>query len=365
MYWFSKKFSRRDLLKGVLFAGGAYLLHPFLSVAAQSIDFPDAERLGRVCVGKVDIRKHPSVNAESTGVLYEDAIVVWLREVVGEIPGGRISARWVETPDGYIYAPSLQPVGNTINSPVSELPMSSLGHGMWVEVTTPFVDLYQENPPPRSPSLKETLYPRLYYSQIIWADDMRVGQDGRVRYRLNERFGYGDIFWADAAAMRPLSENELAPISPDVENKKLLIDVTPKRQLLTAYEDDREVYFCQISSGAKWNSAGEFVEEWGTPVGPHPIWRKLISVHMSGGSTGGGYDLAGIGWTCLFTGAGVAIHSTFWHNDYGTPRSHGCINAAPDDAKWVFRWTNPHVSMDPGDISISMPGGTIIDVKEL
>jgi len=364
MNWYSQNYSRRDLLKGVIYLSGALALHPYMSVKAKMIEWPDAERLGRVCVGKVDIRSRPSVNAPSVGVLYEDAIVIWLREIIGEVPGGRISARWVETPDGYIYSPSVQPVGNVLNEPVNELPATSLGKGFWVEVTTPYVDLILDNPPPRSPALKEGLYPRLYFSQVMWVDDIRIGQDGQTRYRLNERFGYGDIFWADATSLRPLSEEEVSPISPDVEEKKILIDVTTKRQILSCYEGKNEVYYCQISSGAKWNSSGELVEEWGTPLGPHPIWRKLISVHMSGGATGVGYDLPGIAWTNLFTGEGVAIHSTFWHNDYGTPRSHGCINAKPEDAKWIFRWTMPHVALDPGDLSISMPGGTIIDIIE-
>ena len=62
----------------------------------------------------------------------------------------------------------------------------------------------------------------------MWVDDIRIGQDGQTRYRLNERFGYGDIFWADATALRPLTPEELSPISPDVEDKKIVIDVTTK-----------------------------------------------------------------------------------------------------------------------------------------
>jgi lipoprotein-anchoring transpeptidase ErfK/SrfK len=72
---------------------------------------------------------------------------------------------------------------------------------------------------------------------------------------------------------------------------------------------------------------------------------------MSGGTTGGGYDLPGIGWTALFSGDGVAIHSTFWHNNFGGElMSHGCVNARPEDAKWIFRWSNPPVQYDPGDL---------------
>lgn len=361
---FNKFYSRRDFLKMGLISAGFMHIKPFELNSFLQTEFPDSNKLGRICVGKVDIRSKPSVDSDSVGVLYEDGIVVWNREVVGEAPSGRLSKRWVETPEGYIYLPSVQPVKNIINNPIIDLPVSSEGKGMWVEVTQPFVDIVLDNPPARSPSLQETTLPRLYYSQILWVDDVRTSSAGNVYYRINEKYGYGDIFWAAANAFRPLNAEEMAPIKPEVENKKIVVDVTPTRQFLSCFEDDREVYYCQISSGAKWNASGEIVDSWGTPLGKHPIWRKLVSIHMSGGTTGGGYDLPGIAWTSLFTGDGVAIHSTFWHNDYGTPRSHGCINASPDDAKWIFRWTTPVVSIDPGDVVVSMPGGTIIDVVE-
>jgi lipoprotein-anchoring transpeptidase ErfK/SrfK len=182
-------------------------------------------------------------------------------------------------------------------------------------------------------------------------------------YRVNERYGtLGDIFWARAEAFRPLTAEEIAPIHPEVTEKR--VEVNLAYQTLSAFEGSNEVYFCRISSGGKWDSQGNVVDKWSTPVGPHPIWRKLISIHMIGGTTGAGYDLPGIGWTTLFSGEGVAIHSTFWHNDYGVPRSHGCVNAAPDDAKWIFRWTTPIISLDPGDMTVQMPGGTTIKVND-
>jgi lipoprotein-anchoring transpeptidase ErfK/SrfK len=364
MYWFSKKISRRDLLKVVVAFGGAMTLYPWLDANAQATNFSESNKLGRVCSGLVNIRSKPSINAESLGVLYEDAVVVWLREVVGEIPGGMMNARWVETPDGYIYAPSLQPVKNIENSILENLPETSLGKGFWAEVTIPYVDLILNNPPARSPWLKEAINPRLYYSQIIWIDDLKIDADGEKYYQVNERYGYGDIFWANAKAFRPLTEKDLEPISPEIENKIVYVDVTTSRQYLTCLENGVEVYYCQISSGAKWNSDGQIVESWGTPRGVHRTWRKQISTHMTGGTTGGGWDIPGVGWTILFSGTGVAIHSTFWHNDYGTPRSHGCVNVKPEDAQWIFRWTLPTVTSDPGDITIPMPGGTQIDVRE-
>jgi lipoprotein-anchoring transpeptidase ErfK/SrfK len=110
------------------------------------------------------------------------------------------------------------------------------------------------------------------------------------------------------------------------------------------------VYFCRISSGAKFDAEGNAVDTWSTPPGDHPISRKLIALHMSGQLTG---DWPAVGWTSIFAPGGVAIHSTYWHNYFGIPRSHGCVNCAPDDAKWVWRWTVPTVSLEPGDIDVS------------
>ena len=58
-----------------------------------------------------------------------------------------------------------------------------------------------------------------------------------------------------------------------------------------------------------------------------------------------GYDTPAVGWPTFINGDGVAIHSVFWHNDFGIRKSHGCINALPDDAKWIFRWTAPYISL--------------------
>ena len=356
--------NRREFLTNALVGMGVVATKPWQYWNYLNAQFPDAERLGRVCVGRIDLRQRPSADSASVGVLYEDGVVNWLREVIGEAPGLALSKRWIETPDGYLYAPSVQPVLNQPNEVVGSIPTTSMGNGFWAEVTVPWVDIYLANPPARSPWLQEAVSPRLYYSQVMWIDDMRTLTDGTIQYRVNEKYGtYGDIFWADARAFRPLTEEDIAPISPEVEEKTILVDLN--YQTLSCFEGSREVYFCRISSGAKFNAWGEKVESWGTPTGSHFIWRKLVSIHMAGGTVGTGYDLPGIPWTCLFIGDGVAVHSTFWHNDYGTPRSHGCVNARPEDAKFVFRWTTPIVSIDPGDLTVSgMNSSTNIKVIE-
>lgn len=357
-----KNISRRDFLKLGMVGLTGLAMRPWLKWQNMLEDWSGAEKLGRNCVGgMINMRSKPSADAPIVKTLYEDTVVVWLREVVGEVPAGVYSRRWVETPEGFLFAPSVQPVYNLPNVPLDTLPETSLGRGMWVEVTIPHVDIFLATTAAAAPWLQEVPRPRLYYGQVMWVADIATNSEGQVLYRVKEHYGtYGDEFWAQAEAFRPITAEEIAPINPDVEEKKIVVDLN--HQTMSCFEGKNEVYFCLISSGAKFDAQGNVVDNWATPVGPHPIWRKLVSLHMSGGASGGGWDTPGIAWTTLFAAGGVAIHSTFWHNAFGMAKSHGCVNATMEDAKWVFRWTQPVVTYDPGDLTVEMPGGTIVDV---
>jgi hypothetical protein len=359
--------NRRDFLKLSAVGLGALALNPDIPRLFQIGSWPENVLLGRNCGGGiVNLRAKPSSDSALLNTYYEDTIVVWLKEVIGQAPSGLVSRRWVETPEGYIYAPTLQPVRNIPNKPVENLPSTSLGNGIWVKVTVPYVDLILDNPPPHSPWSQTVKYLRLYYSQILWVDQITTDSAGNIVYRVNERYGPGDIYWADARAFKPLTDEDFAPISASIENKRIQVNLT--YQYLSCFEDNHEVYFCRVSSGAKFNAAGEAVDNWATPPGEHLIFRKLASMHMIGGTSGAsGWDTPGIGWTSLFAQGGVAIHSTFWHNNFGVPVSHGCVNVTPEDAHWIFRWATPQVPYDPGDIDITalnLPPGTIVDVIE-
>jgi len=360
----NRRLTRRDFLKlSTLGIGALGLRHiPGLGL----LQFPDAEKLGRITVGKMDLKARPDENSQTVGALYEDAIVPWLREVVGSHPG-RVNQRWIETPDGYIWGGYVQPVYNEPNVPATSLPQQQkLGAGMWVEVTVPYVELILDNPPARAPWLKYqasiNLPARFYYSQIIWVDQIRTDENGQVWYRLNEKYGSGDIFWGHAEAFRPLSPEDLAPIHPEVEGKRIEVNIW--YQTLSCFEGNREVYFARISSGALFDALGNRVDSWSTPIGESPIWRKGVSLPLSGGSASAGWSLPAVGWISLFVGTGVAIHSTFWHNNYGEPSSRGCVNVSPEDAKWIFRWSSPIVPYDPGDVTVEWPGGTNVLVVE-
>ncbi len=241
---------------------------------------------------------------------------------------------------------------------------------MWVEVTVPFAEAILDQAEPSSNSwveakLEQGLPLRVYYSQTFWVDEINTGDGGQQFYRLNPNYYGGvDKLWVAAEAFRPVTQDELTPIRPEVTDKKIVVDVV--HQQLSCYEGANEVYFARVSTGAKYDMYGNPVDKWATPVGMHRVERKYISLQMSGGTTGAGYDLPGIAWTSVFATGGVAIHSTFWHNNYGDPVSHGCVNCTPEDAKWIFRWIMPEVVYDPGmlDVTVSGQPSTQVEVVE-
>ena len=335
------------------------------------VEFPSYDRLGRVCIiGMVNIKSSPDEESQTVGVLYEDAVVPWLRDVVAKKPNyNYFNQKWIETPDGFIYAANIQPVKNIPNEPIDALESTSMGEGMWAEVTVPYADVTLVNGPSSNSWVRaridQGLPLRVYFGQVYYIDQIKSDENGAKYYRANPNYYGGvDMFWIPAEAMHPLPSGEISPINPEVEDKKILVDVN--KQTLSCYEGGTEVYYCRVSTGAKYDMYGNAVEKWATPLGSYLISRKFISLQMSGGTTGAPYDLPGIGWVSIFATGGVAIHATVWHNDFGTPKSHGCVNTLPEDAKWIFRWSQPSVPSDPGmyDISINKEVSTTVQVIE-
>jgi hypothetical protein len=198
---------------------------------------------------------------------------------------------------------------------------------------------------------------------MYWIDDLRQ-RSGITEYHVTEKHGSpGDMFWADARGFRPIPPEDLKPISPEVDEKKVLVNVS--NQTLACYEGKREVYYCRVSTGAKFDAAGNAVDKWSTPIGLyHSVSRKFISLHMAGGNRTSGYEVFGVGWTSFFATGGFSIHSTYWHSNFGEPMSHGCVNAKPEDARFVFLWSAPEVPYDPGKLEISGYDGTNVEVIE-
>ena len=103
------------------------------------------------------------------------------------------------------------------------------------------------------------------------------------------------------------------------------IDVDLSQQRVYAYEGDTVVNSFVVSTGT-----------WQTPTvtGSYKVWIKLVSTPMSGP----GYYLPGVPYTMYFY-KGYALHGTYWHNNFGTPMSHGCVNLSIPDAEWLYNFS--------------------------
>lgn len=356
------RISRRDFLKLSLVGMGALAFTKYPKARRSLPDFPQGSKLGRTFY-TIDVKSKPDPDSTTVKQLYQDSIVQYDREVIGSAPQTySTNRRWVETPDGYVPWIHIQPVQAILNTPLQTLPQLENETGMWAEITVPYVDATLESPA-KTPMIEGQTTARFYYSQIYWVDQIKNGDGGTVLYRFSERHGgYGDLFWADASAFRPITADDISPINPDVTDKRIVVDLT--HQVLSCYEGSSEIMYTRISTGAR-DLQGNFVEDWATPVGDyHVINRKYIAIHMAGGTSASGYEEFSVCWTNIFASNGVALHSTYWHNNFGEPMSHGCVNLMPEDAKFIYRWSKPSAPYQEGKIEQSGYDGTNVQVKQ-
>ncbi len=112
------------------------------------------------------------------------------------------------------------------------------------------------------------------------------------------------------------------------------IEVSLKTETLTAWEGNKIVMQFPISSGL-WHP---------TPVGTFNIWYKVKSLRMTGGDQALGtyYNLPNVP-DDLFFYSGYALHGAYWHNNFGHPMSHGCVNEPLADATALYNWAGPVV----------------------
>ncbi|MFM2416028.1 MAG: hypothetical protein RL385_751 [Pseudomonadota bacterium] len=119
-----------------------------------------------------------------------------------------------------------------------------------------------------------------------------------------------------------------------VPRRERWIRVDLDRQTLTAYEGDAPVFATLVSSG---------LPDHATPVGMFRLHAKHVTTTMADDMAADGpYSIEDVPWTMYFSGS-YALHAAFWHDKFGTQRSHGCVNLAPRDARWLFFWAAPEL----------------------
>jgi lipoprotein-anchoring transpeptidase ErfK/SrfK len=121
------------------------------------------------------------------------------------------------------------------------------------------------------------------------------------------------------------------------------------------------VYVTLVSSGRGGLADPEKVEE-ATARGTFMIFQKDVSSTMDGDEDrADSYSLRDVPFVQYFH-KGYALHGTYWHDEYGKVRSHGCVNVAPIDAAWLFEWTDPVVPPDWHGV-INKERGTVVLVR--
>jgi len=134
------------------------------------------------------------------------------------------------------------------------------------------------------------------------------------------------------------------------------IDVSILKQALVAYVGKRPVYVTLVSTGA--DGIGDPKKTHSTIQGAFLIHTKHLTVTMDDDKIGDEFDFRDVPFVQYFT-EGFALHAAYWHDEFGTPRSHGCVNLAPIDAAWLFNWTDPEVPAG-WHAALSLRKGTLV-----
>lgn len=331
--------SRRDFLK--LSASGAigFLLAELrLDDATAQV----APKFGRITWSGIPLYSAPSFNAEKINVFGRDQVVQIKEQVDGD-EGNVYNKAWYRVAEGYTYSGWIQPVEIRFQKTVFDIPSLRLG-----EITVPVSETRL------TPYTYAKNGYRLYYGSTHWISRVVVTREEKsIWYEIFD-YHLKVPFYVPTYNMRVLTDDELAPVSPDVPDINKFIHVDLTTQLVTAFEGETMVFSSRCSSGAKGTR---------TPTGEFSTYHKGPSIHMTnqGDAVNNIYDLPGVPWCSFFTGHGAAFHGTYWHNDFGRPRSHGCVNLPSDAAKFIYRWSSPLVP--PETDYIHLPGqGTRVQV---
>jgi LysM repeat protein len=177
------------------------------------------------------------------------------------------------------------------------------------------------------------------------ADGIHTVQPGENLYRIGLKYGTSanairaannlssNIIYVGQRLAIPGSGSPVTPapapappvVSPGGQGERW-IDVNLSTQRITAYQGQTPVYSALVSTGLP-----------GTPtvVGTFSIYVKYLSAPMSGP----GYYLPNVPHTMYFY-RGFALHGAYWHNNFGHPMSHGCVNLSLPDAEWFYNWAS-------------------------
>lgn len=173
----------------------------------------------------------------------------------------------------------------------------------------------------------------------------------------------GETYWQATDGQWLLQTSRVTVVEPRgafptwADERTTWIDVSLLRQTLVAYERQTPKYVTLISSGK--DGVRDARTSQATLQGQFVIHTKHVTAPMSGSGEGGSFDLKEVPYVQYFSG-GYGLHTAYWHDSFGQPKSHGCINLSPLDARWLFHWTEP--KLPDGWHGVMDDGGTWITI---
>jgi hypothetical protein len=162
----------------------------------------------------------------------------------------------------------------------------------------------------------------------VWV--VPIGEELVARYGVDTTpVRQGDIPTYDEALFIPPIAVPAWDIAPPAPAGGRAVVVSLSQQALWAYEDGAVVRSTYVSTGT---------ERFHTPPGLFYVNSKLDAQTMEGVLGGEYYNVPNVPWVMYFTNYGHALHGTYWHENFGVPMSHGCVNLPMDVAEWMYGW---------------------------
>lgn len=345
-----KRYSRREFIRLAAQSLAGFFALPLLEAPIPQTAFldPTQERQGRILNNQASLYASPSFSSTFIKVFHFDRIVPITAITIGDQEPAYNRIWYQINNEGWVHSGSVQPVEISPVSPLRKIPEK----GFLGEICVPYTDAVWHYRRPTAIAY------RFYYSTTHWVTGVSVDSRDQVWYHVpDDKWGY--TYYVDARHLRPLSAEQLSPLSPHVPPEEKRIEIHLDEQVLIAYEGGKAVFMSRTATGARFRD-GDFT----TRKGRYITNRKRPSRHMAAGDAAApnSYDLPGVPWVSYLTKSGVAIHGTFWHNDFGKPRSHGCINVSSRASHWIYRWTMPEVPKS--EQTWTAEDGTAVDVMD-
>jgi len=358
--------TRRQTLKLIAATAAAAALSPVFHARARypiPTSQPDGDEdvwawMGRA-IHTLAFYEKPSTSTTRLDVRSRDQVFSITRQV--HAPFSAHNDLWYETPLGYVHSAWVLPVRVYPPQPF----IRDVGEwGFWGEVSQPFTEAYAQ------PSPQSTKVYRFYGGTVYHVVDAFEDEQGVGWYKVFDEFPPTDPThqWVLAQDVRRIPRAEMAPIHPFAGEKRIEVDLDKQR--LTCFEGSRIVFTTLVASGLGMSQSEDGTAmDLATHTGETFVMLKQASRHMSnqpypGGppTVGGIFDLPGIPWNSFFDLSGTAIHGTYWHNDFGIRRSHGCLNVSIAAARWIYRWVYPIGGYEDDFIPANYRVGTPINI---